>query len=295
MIFAHIEGPSFLNEIRTFDVPLLVFISSYLGRIKTDNIQSNDELLFYISSRIKRIVFPTWFFLIVYFLIRAICGKFYSPSYYLFTFLLTKKGLGYVWIMLVYIYSSLFVILFKKNRISFFSIITLYIFFEFSLSFGFDNSLLLDETLFTIIPYGLICFFGYNFVDFSNRKIKKLILIFTLIFITCLFFYKNSLGYFLSLQDAKYPPRIYYLSYGLLVTFILFYFLQKKDIKIFKNKYIIYCSKNSIWIYLWHILFLKLYEISGFTLKWYILFIVIYLSSILTTYIINNKLLKNRI
>ena len=50
-----------------------------------------------------------------------------------------------------------------------------------------------------------------------------------------------------------------------------------------------FCSKSSLWIYLWHILFLKFTEKLLTNINWIIKFLIVLFGAVLITYI-QNKL-----
>lgn len=65
-------------------------------------------------------------------------------------------------------------------------------------------------------------------------------------------------GKILPTQLFKYPPRIYYLSYSIFCSLILWivkdnltYFIGKISARI--SGYMAYMGSHTIWIYLWHI------------------------------------------
>lgn len=69
------------------------------------------------------------------------------------------------------------------------------------------------------------------------------------------------LNNFALVSVEKYPPTAYYLSYGMMASVIL-YLLLETDAKIIlilkKNKLIRWISQNSLWIYLWYIISIKI-------------------------------------
>ena len=116
IILAHVGSPNYVIMIRNFDVPLMVLLSSMLAAKSIKKYNSN---IAYWISRIKRLVIPTWIFLVIYFIIKAIItNKTTSIEYDLVSFILTKYGIGYIWIILIYLYSALLIPLFKKIKFS---------------------------------------------------------------------------------------------------------------------------------------------------------------------------------
>ena len=68
LFLAHVQGPFILEEIRGFDVTMMVFISGLLSISSMDKIASKKD---YIVKRIKRLVIPTWIFLIVFYSLQS--------------------------------------------------------------------------------------------------------------------------------------------------------------------------------------------------------------------------------
>lgn len=101
-----------------------------------------------------------------------------------------------------------------------------------------------------------------------------------------------------SISDYKWPPTIIYLSYGLGVSLLLQLSLKIKlhgeyisDGLCRKFRQIFWISKNSLWIYYWHLLYLS---IGRYILEkipdlnyWFVLYIFVIVLSILTTATIN--------
>lgn len=103
IILAHVYPPNLIFQIRSFDVPLMVFIS---GLVYADR-QIDDYKLF-IVHRIKRLYFPVGIFLAAYF--SLIYGlKVFLRVDFGITFrqviesFLLMEGIGFVWIIRVFL------------------------------------------------------------------------------------------------------------------------------------------------------------------------------------------------
>lgn len=289
IIIAHVNCPNWLLMLRNFDVPLMVIISAYLG---ARSINKYDNNLKYYISRIKRLIIPTYIFLILFFIYKfIISNELMESKYYIDSFLLTRYGIGFVWIILIYLYSSLLLPLFKKIGYNYKTIIVLliiYLLYELCCHYevGMSNKII-ETTFYYIIPYGILTYIGFNIDNIKNSKKILLIILNIIIFISLGLYLYNTCGSFQNVQVAKYPARLYYLSYGLLCSLLLFIVCSKFN---FKNKIITFISKHSLWIYLWHIFYLDLYDYLKLDNKWYIKFIIVYLISIITIYLINKLL-----
>ena len=292
IILAHVGSPDWVIMIRNFDVPLMVLLSSILAAKSIKKYNSN---IIYWVSRIKRLVIPTWIFLIIYFIFKIfIVKETMNIEYYLLSFLLTKYGIGYIWIILIYLYSALLIPLFEKIKFSIKNnIIILLIYLLYEILYYFQigtNNRIIDTTFYYIIPYGLLTYIGYNFDNISNKR--KTIYAFGsfIIFISFAMYYYLTTNTFQSVQIAKYPPRIYYLSYGIFCSFTLILSCIKHNFNFFSNKFIVYISKHSMWIYLWHILVLDIYKYFNLPEKWYIKIFIVYIITIIIVLLINKML-----
>ena len=101
IILAHLKTPSWILILRSFDVQLMVILSGLLA-----NQSSIVNSYTYIFKRIKRLVIPTYIFLTVWFICLSLLGKIYNYKYYLASYALSRYGIGYVWIILIYLYIS---------------------------------------------------------------------------------------------------------------------------------------------------------------------------------------------
>lgn len=299
IITAHVSPPASVFMLRNFDVVLMVSISAFLGgkSYKRRN-QSLDEnkrnpLKSYISyfiSRFRRLVIPTWILITVYFVYQSLKGNFYSIKYYTASFLLTRYGMGYVWIVLIFLYVALMIPIFcryEKDKETVFSVVLiLYLAYEVLCFLGIGaDSKLLNCTLFYIIPYGFIAFMGMNYSEFSDGTKKKTIFGSFLVFFALLSAYRIKTGTIQDVQIAKYPPRAYYLSYGLFVSYVLMFICEHHYSKIYENKFIRFISVHSLGIYLCHVMTLEFYKLLKLPGNWLLELVVIFVGSTATVWI----------
>ena len=234
-------------------------------------------------------------FLVIYFAILYIgTGSLNNLEYYVASFALTQYGVEYVWIILIYLYSALLVPLFSKMKTfkyGVFLISFVYILYEIACYFriGLDNKFI-ETTFYYIIPYGVLTYLGYNYSRIK-RSHKYLIAVGSfLVFIGCGIYYWIQTGALHSTQIAKYPPRCYYLGFGIAISLLLLFIFENKRYKIFDNRIICFISKHSMWVYLWHILILLVYKSLDLPNIWYVKFPVIYCGSALTVLLVNKVL-----
>lgn len=72
IILAHVNPPKIIFQARNFDVILMIIISSYLFFCSSSTIDSFSAYIQYVWKRVKRLLFPTWIFLTLYFLLNTL-------------------------------------------------------------------------------------------------------------------------------------------------------------------------------------------------------------------------------
>lgn len=108
IIFAHVNPPSILLQLRTFDVPLMIIVSAMSFSLG----YKDEPYIQYLWKRIKRLVFHVWIFLTGYFLTILI----FSPSAKVLNFKTLFDsyfffgGIGYVWIIRIFILLALTIV-----------------------------------------------------------------------------------------------------------------------------------------------------------------------------------------
>ena len=293
---AHVGAPNWAIMLRSFDVPLMVFLSSVLAQRSYDRyISSGLTAKDYCFSRIQRLVYPTWFFLVLYFLLCFIMDKqAYGIKYYVDSFLLTRYGIGYVWIVLIYLYSAVLVPLFyNKSPSGSDAIVICLVYVLYELAYHYQIGIrykVIETTFYYIIPYGIITYLGYHYSGFSSRTKYSVTILSGVTFIVLIVYYLLETGTFQSVSAYKYPPRLYYLSYGIASVFLLMLLCERYRFRIFRNRIILFISSHSMWIYLWHILVLKLYEKSHLPKTWYIKLVIVYAVSVFQVMLVNKCL-----
>ena len=296
VILAHVNCPSMLMQVRSFDVPLLVFVSGYLAS-KT---YSGHDAKEYYWKRIKRLVFPAWIFLTFFFFVQSIAYT--KPSFADvikgFTFQRDSEMVGMLWVLWVYFICALIVPIIKKIGFGKHNLL-----FVFALLFVYEivcaatdlsEIRILYITFFTIIPWGCVTYIGFYYDFMSKTQKQCLFMVSTILFCVSACYLRVSYGYFVPTNDFKYPARLYYLSYAFAVVLILMPNLQNARLR--ENRVISFVSKSSLWIYLWHILILYVVKslIENDNL-WLVQYVAIVVLSVVVTVIQNlivNKILS---
>jgi peptidoglycan/LPS O-acetylase OafA/YrhL len=105
--------------------------------------------------------------------------------------------------------------------------------------------------------------------------------------------------HYIFLEELKNPPSIYYFSYSLFISSILWIYSRKIENTLGKLKLkssILFIAQNSLWIYFWHIpiinIFLKLPDVN-FVLEYLVVFSVSALITYCQIWIVNNVVIKH--
>src|SRR5574344_2193100 len=306
MIMAHVNPPNGLFQLRCFDVPLMVFVSGLCcGSAKIVNYRE------YIFNRTKRLLIPVWSFLIVYFAAIYLAQEFnFIPAFLtkskIIESFLLLNGIGYVWIIRVFLLMMIITPLLQKiniilkNDIIFLVFIFWSIFFQEGLMYLINQfpiqqtffRTLINEYLLYMIGYAIIFIYGIRLRHISNKSNLILLLGAILIFILLLPLYFHYQSLPICFNCYKYPPHLYFISYGLLISCALWY--SKSRINRINNCYFEFIGKNTIWIYLWHIPLVALSEMI--ITNWVIRYIFVYICAVSIFYLqyyITNKYCRN--
>lgn len=290
IILAHVKPNDIIFQLRNFDVVLMIMISTYLFIINNKN-NSKINFIKYLKKRVKRLLIPTWIFLIIYFIISSIFIK-YNIKTIISSFLL-HEGIGYVWIIRIYLIVAIMLpIMYKllnKGNITYFFVILIYFFYELVANTQiFNINIFMSDVVAYIAPLALIITITYWIMNNDTKKITMFSLFNLLICIICFLIIYIKTGKIENTNYMKYPFRIYYLSYAFFVSSILILICRNnKIVNFLYNNLIEFISKSSLWIYLWHIFFIKLFDKITINLNWTIRYCMILLLSILVTYIQN--------
>lgn len=301
IVLAHVKTPFTIHQIRCFDVPLMLFVSGLAYGNKTVRASWKE----YFLPRLKRLLIPIYIFVFCDLFALTLMNKAHTTEDVIKSILLCTNGaVGYVWIIKVFVL-VMFVtpILIKINNklsnLSFIVLIIALFFFQEGLIYitQFITNPQLNTTYTETIPY----LFGYS-IPFlfglrlrqCERKNEHLFL--SLIILTSFAFlaiYIKRFGTPIAITPTfKYPPHSYFLIYGLLVSAILWkskIFLSNLT----KIKLFTFIGENTIWIYIWHIVFVSFANI--YIENWVIKYILVLSLAILAYYIqytIINRLLN---
>ena len=270
IIVAHTITSTFINQLRVFDVPLLIIVSGILAE---QSYKREKNYLSYLKKRIIRLLIPTYLFFTIFFLVTLIGSKIINTEFP-FSILeirntyLLLDGVGYVWIIRIYLLTAIVtpLLLMLKEKIHMLMQITIlvlmYIIYEVVFYNVGNAHAVLTYIIYYILPYSTLIWLGLNIKE-NKKLVKGTAIFFTVVFlITTIILTLNNNGIIPLISSCKYPPRIYFLSYSIAMSMLLILLVNK--IRISKDnvvmKLIVFISRHSMWIYLWHILFVFIAE-----------------------------------
>lgn len=304
IILVHCGAPMWLAQFRCFDVPLMFFVSglAYSGK-------SIDNYLSYILKRAKRLLIPTWGFLLIFFALLAgallvLHKQLPANNYFMESFAMTG-GIGYVWIMRIFLLVAMITPLLsyintKINSENSF-IINMFCVLGggeliVSLSSYYNGipylERFINEWLITVISYSILFLLGLRMRYFEQKQSSKFSILLVAIFGTSLIVYYFTNGLPIKFSPTyKYPPHSYYILYGLSVCSLLW------TMRVFLKKFLNcrltrFIGQNTVWIYLYHIPLL----FFPINVNWMLKYMIVYSISvsIFTFQYIIYKRLKDR-
>lgn len=290
IVAAHLSPPALIHQLRNFDVPLMVLISGASFQISFRDEGSYTE---YLLKRLRRLVLPVWAFLTVYF---GSCALIY-PEHPMLSAVnignhyLLSSQVSYVWIIRVFLIVALaapflyrwnkkisshakFFFYFLLGTLAYSGLWYLAAFTELS---GLHHQFM-TEWAFYLLPYGLVFLLGIRLTELPAIHVRRL-------FYGCLATFLGvgtlialNRGGFVPTQEFKYPAGVYYLSYALMVSMLLW---QKSDqlwemLGSNAQTVLRFASRNSIWIYLWHIPLVRISKVIdwGFWVEFPVVLVV---------------------
>ena len=231
IILAHVGAPPWLWQLRNFDVPLLILVSGIALGLH----QRSDSYLSYVSKRVERLLVPAWIFLSAYFLLLSTTGyplplpdaRNIVRAYLLLT------GVVNVWVIRVFVLIALIApALVQMNRqvrshTRYLSLLgAMYLGYElvlFATKPYIDSPAgeIVESTVLYLIPYALVFAVGLRLPALPRNQVLRLTVgSFAVCSVVGVLLSAVS-GHFVFTQEFKYPPALYYLSYALGVSGVL--------------------------------------------------------------------------
>lgn len=303
IILAHVTPPYVLGQLRSFDVPLMMFVS---GLTASGKVIPN--YWDYVWKRTKRLIVPVWLFLAVYLTVFYFTQSLFLPEQYLTgrmiwrSFLLLDESIGYVWIIRVFLLVMFFTPLWVnldgkfKNKWAFvLFVVGVFVANEliFALSQQINNkatSVAIKDFLVYTTAYSIPFLLGLHLRRCSRKDELAITTIITVLCVVGLVHMYIYNGLDIS-KSYKFPPRSYFILYGSVVSLLL-WATRFWWIKIMNFKHFIWIGQNTIWIYLWHmpvVLFA-----NHFLNNWAIKYVLVYFTAVII-FLIQYKLVnKNK-
>jgi len=272
IVLAHVNPPAIIMQLRNFDVPLMVLVSGMSFGLS----YHQEAYSSYMWKRVKRLVFPVWIFLSMYFgliLLLDLPLEKLTPNRVLGSYFF-MDGIGYVWIIKVFLLVALVSPLtyrFHKNTASnevYFGCIAL-IFVVYEILriltkdfFASGPGEFIAPISHYIIPYTLVFAIGLRLASLKVEEIVWGMNLCLALFIVLAFLLAMETGQLIPTQLHKYPPTLYYFSYALTIALAAWLLSGKLCHLIEKSRAakatMAFAARHSLWIYLWHIPFIKI-------------------------------------
>ncbi len=261
-----------------FAVPVFVFCSTYLFFVKRQKYEQ-EGFVNYSLSRLKRLLIPYYIFLIFFYLIYLVkdATNIHWQSV-LMNITLTTPGNELNWAVLLFIYLTILAFplvgLWKKTRPAFILYAALSLSFSFLL---FIYKWPFNYKLIMWLPWSLVILFSWYFARYEKRRLFfPLTLLWTGLLFVSLYLLKDTFGNSFEFIKNKYPPNLFYLSYGMFSA-TLIYYLAKRGLFDLAYKPIYFLSANSysiFFIHLWLVItFSEFMNIQR--LPWWLFFLII--------------------
>lgn len=257
VIAAHCKFPDWFYELREFDVVTLVAVSGmsfYLSAGRTQESYGS-----FVIKRFRKLVLPVWMFLVFFFLFFRLLGRSFSIREIAESFLLLSGGILFIWVYRIFFINALLNPFLKRlaEKCSFFAGVSFLIVGLVVNEFLFRLvGLVLTGTAGKVFDYVVVYTLGYALISWAgilwqkgDRRERRILLAAA----AALFSLSVIAGDFRNFSESKYPPQLYYISYGLLVTFGLYMLCSLLPVNEKAGRVITWLSVRTMRIYMWHI------------------------------------------
>ena len=263
LFLAHSQASGIINEIRSCDVIVLVFISGLM--LRPDRLVEIQKYKNYIRKRVVQLILPTYSTITVVLLITFIACCFlnrpqlFSLRNVLNSYLLCEDSIGYIWIIKVYLVNALIAPLLKKINDEFkqnwqFVIILVLEYIIYTgikalykyIGINYISWVIIYEWIMVCLPYGIIAQIALRYNVNEIWKKQSIYYAGALFLIVHLFYLANDIGFVPS--TGKRPVGLNYLSYGVFVALLMIHIIPNKE-----HWLLTWISKNSLNLYMVHI------------------------------------------
>jgi fucose 4-O-acetylase-like acetyltransferase len=299
IMLAHVMPPNALFQVRNFDVPIMALLlgGSFVLSYKKQGYFS------YVLKRFKRLVIPAWIFLTIFLVIVFIYDKVTRNAFFSFddikcSFLLIQ-GIGYVWIIRVFFLIAvlsplLYLIATKVKFIGVKLVVMSALFVAQTYLIKLENLLFAKQPE-TNLKFFFSITFGYAILALAGMWVIKQRVwenVATALYFAVVLALTNHGQGLMAMQTNKYPPAVFFLSYGgLMATVLLLLFsIPKLKQLVEKVKFPKWISTNSLNLYYWHIFaifFIVTQNAIPHMGRWYVRYIAVVVFAISGTLIQN--------
>lgn len=287
IILVHSKPDLFWKQLRSFDVPLMVLVSAvcFAMSVSTNNTHHIGNYDYY-KKRFIRLVLPSWIFMSFYFFISYMVGVDVSLKKMIMCYTLTTSW--YFWIVrILFIMALIAPWLIKLSKHISDRQLLLICITGLCLTELFSSIRLGNLYYITVmcLPYAVYYCIGMNLSRFSRRQICYGGIVFLSIYIIIAIYLYAKTGVYIPTSKYKYPPQIYYTSYALGSSLIL-YVIRYKIVSFLDTlrlqKFASFVGSHTFWIYLWHIPLVDFLVTRYNSLT---TFIIVYFTAIIITYL----------
>lgn len=289
LFLAHVNAPQVIQNIRGFDVSVMVILSGLLAKSSFDNSLNSFQ---YLKKRVARLVIPSWLFLTFFYVCMILVGPKPSMSDVIKSYLFQRDcGIaGGVWIIWIYLLCAILLPVIKwlsSRKWSITALIIMLVINEYLTSIpGLVGNRLVYYSVFCVIPYGTLLFVGYVYETLEKKEKIYLLVSSVIVHVGLVLTYMFINGEYRWISDFKYPARIYYITYGIVAFILISESFKLLERKINEFSIVTFISRHTLWIYLWQILLLT---IVNYVLKisdnWPICWVVLLVGSTIITWI----------
>lgn len=275
-----------INQLRNFDVPLMVFLSGISYKMSGG---LREDYHTYLLKRIVRLLIPTWIFLTIYLSLKVVLlNDYISWKELIEIFLLTDKDFGFIWIIRVFFLIAVMspILTYITMSLSKYQFLLLSIMgFILTDLLSLISNDYLYKVIIMMIPYSLIFCIGIISTELTKKEIGTISILCILVFLTHATILYNANGHFVETQNYKEPPRTYYISYAIGISLLIYLLRNRIILLITQIKILQQClfvGRHTIWIYFWHIPLLSIFRVIDNKM---IYFIFVYITAIGLTYL----------
>lgn len=219
----------FIWDFSHFSVPIFLFCSLYLMTRRP--VQMTLKTYFgYVVKRLKRLLIPYYIYLFVFLFMQWTLGGKKMTLEYILNSLFPWGGPDSSWLVTLFVYLTVFapIIFYLYQKARALSLAIFLVSLGSTIYFLFESYANYREIMW--LPWMTIIYFTLFFTDYLGKSQKRIVvgaLGFFILFLG-LRVYLDSMDKNLIIFNNKYPPNLYYLSYGLFGLLATYWASTKK-------------------------------------------------------------------